>query len=103
MRREFMKKRMFAQASLITLFTVAPAGFTMAAGNPAGQGPPNQDCVAIVNAGGTEPGHAAASPGSPFNEADLTGGLGGKGGQAYDAAGAPSQYDVACYHVSQHR
>jgi hypothetical protein len=98
-----MKKR-FAFTALVTLFTLAPAGLALATGNPAGQGPPNQDCVSIVNSGGTEPGngHAFTSPGSPFNEADL-GGTGGKGGLAYDRAGAPSQYDVACYQASLHR
>jgi len=97
-----MTKRILAKVSLISVFAVAPGGLALATGNPSGHGQPNQDCVSIVQAGGTEPGHAASSPGSPFNEAALTGGPGGKGGQAYDAAGAPSQYDVACYQASLH-
>jgi hypothetical protein len=97
-----MTKQTLAKAGLISLLAAAPAGLALAAANPSGHGQPGQDCVSIVIAGGTEPGHAASSLGSPFNEAALTGGPGGKGGQAYDAAGAPSQYDVACYQVSLH-
>ena len=96
-----MIKRLLTTGGLVALFSLAPASLALAAG---GQGQPNQDCVDVVNSGGTEPGngHAAASPGSPFNEADL-GGTGGTGGFHYDQAGAPSQYDVACYQVTQHR
>lgn len=47
-------------------------------------------------AGGTEPGHAASSPGSPFNEPSGTN-PGGTGGQHYNEM---SQYDVACYQLS---
>ncbi len=52
----------------------------------------------IVAAGGTEPGNASSSPGSPFNEPTSTS-PGGTGGQNYNET---SQYDVACYQVSQH-
>jgi hypothetical protein len=48
--------------------------------------------------GGTEPGNASLSPGSPFNEPTATS-LGGTGGQHYNET---SQYDVACYQVSKH-
>jgi hypothetical protein len=94
-------RRIIAITGLIAAATL-PGGLAWAAPNPNGSGQPNQDCVDIVLSGGTEPGngHAASSPGSPFNEADLTGGSGGTGGAAYDNAGAPSQYDVACYQLS---
>jgi hypothetical protein len=49
-----------------------------------------------VASGGTEPGHASSSPGSPFNEPSSTS-AGGTGGQNYSEK---SQYDVACYHAS---
>jgi hypothetical protein len=52
------------------------------------------------------PGNSATSPGSIFNEPTEPGGLpgispsGGKGNQAYNNAGAPSQYDRACGRVT---
>jgi hypothetical protein len=73
----------------------APGAF--AAPNPSGQGPPGQSCQDITAAGGTSPGHAASSPGSPFNEPSSTSN-GGTGGQHYSEK---SQYDVACFQVSQ--
>jgi hypothetical protein len=57
------------------------------------------------------PGHAAASPGAPFNEPSATS-SGGKAGKVYAGSrpGAPataspnavSQYDVACLQVTTH-
>jgi hypothetical protein len=81
-------------ASFIAL-AAAPAA-TFAAGNPSGTGPPSQSCQDIEAAGGTTPGNAASSPGSPFNEPGSTNG--GTGGQHYSES---SQYDVACFQVSQ--
>jgi hypothetical protein len=72
-----------------------------AAPNPSGTGRPNQDCVEIEEQGGKAPGRSSSSPGSIFNEPGVNSVNGGKGNQAYEAAGAPSQYDVACYQVSQ--
>jgi hypothetical protein len=68
-------------------------------GNPSGTGPPSQSCQSIEAEGGTTPGHASSSPGSPFNEPEINSELGGTGGQHYSEK---SQYDVACYHVSLH-
>lgn len=74
----------------------------MAATNPSGTGPPNQSCQAFEGPGGTNaPGHSGTSPGSVFNEPGFGSVSGGTGGNAYNAAGAPSQYDVACYQVNQ--
>lgn len=81
----------------------APGAVAFGAANPSGTGMPNQDCVDIEESGGTAPGHASSSPGSAFNEEGLDSEEGGIGGQHYEAAGAPSQYDVACYQVSQHQ
>jgi hypothetical protein len=65
---------------------------------PAYAGPPNAECG---EAGATStPGNAATSPGSVFNEPGVNSGTGGKGNQAYENAGAPSQYDVACAKVT---
>jgi hypothetical protein len=78
---------------------VVPAGVAAAARNPSptGTGLPSQSCQDIVAAGGTEPGNSPLSPGSPFNEPTSTSN-GGIGGQNYNET---SQYDVACYQVSQ--
>jgi hypothetical protein len=66
-------------------------------------GQPNQSCQAEPSS----PGNAALAPGSAFNEDP-----GGVAGAVYAGNGAPSlnansgnavsQYDVACFQVSQH-
>jgi hypothetical protein len=48
----------------------------------------------------TYPGNSATSPGSVFNEPGLSSASGGKGNQAYNAAGADAQYDRACGRVT---
>jgi hypothetical protein len=82
-----------------------------AAQNPSGTGPPNQTCqsFAVSSTVLTTPGQhsstvvqgAASSPGSVFNEPGFGSTSGGTGGTAYNNAGAPSQYDVACFQQSQ--
>ncbi|MBS1882431.1 MAG: hypothetical protein JSS97_05685 [Actinobacteria bacterium] len=83
-------------AGLLALGVMAPAALA-GGGNPSGTGPPSQSCQTIEAEGGTTPGHASSSPGSPFNEPELNSEKGGTGGQHYSEK---SQYDVACYHVS---
>ena len=78
---------------------LVPTGVAVAAANPAGTGRPSQSCQDLEAAGGTTPGHAAMSPGSPFNEPGIDSVDGGIGGQHYSET---SQYDVACFQVSQH-
>src|SRR5216684_9051395 len=80
------------------------AATAMAASNPSptGTGPPNQSCQAFEGPGGTNaPGNSGTSPGSVFNEPGFGSTSGGTGGNAYNnarqGAGAPSQYDVACF------
>ena len=80
------------------------AATAMAASNPSptGTGPPNQSCQAFEGPGGTNaPGNSGTSPGSVFNEPGFGSANGGTGGNAYNTAGAPSQYDVACFQVNQ--
>jgi hypothetical protein len=72
-----------------------PAGVAAAAANPSGTGLPSQSCQTI----GVTPGGSSSSPGSPFNEPGINSADGGIGGQHYNET---SQYDVACYQVSQH-
>jgi hypothetical protein len=84
-------------AGAVALGAVAPAALA-GQGNPGGTGPPSQSCQSIEAEGGTTPGHASSSPGSPFNEPEINSENGGTGGQHYSEK---SQYDVACYHVSR--
>ena len=88
---------------------LAASGTALAAGNPSGTGQPSQTCLSSTAP--NEPGNAAAAPGSAFNE-PVNGSSGGIAGAVYAGNGvsattansgnAVSQYDVACYQVSQH-
>jgi hypothetical protein len=97
-------KHLLTIAAALVLF-VASAASALAAQNPSGMGQPNQTCLES-SATALEPGHAASSPGSPFNES-----LPGQAGTVYAGTGANtntpanghavSQYDVACFQVTQ--
>jgi len=91
-----------ATATLAGGLALAVSGMAAAA-NPPGTGPPNQSCQAFETpgTGAGAPGHSGTSPGSVFNEPGFGSTNGGTGGNAYNAAGAPSQYDVACFQVNQ--
>ena len=91
--------RRFVFCMVLGAALVVPAGAAVAARNPSpsGTGLPSQSCQDIVAANGSEPGHASTSPGSPFNEPSATSN-GGTGGLHYNET---SQYDVACFQVSQ--
>jgi len=92
-----MKRLLIAVVvGVLALGVLAPAALA-GSGNPSGTGPPSQSCQTIEAEGGTTPGHASSSPGSPFNEPEINSEKGGTGGQHYSEK---SQYDVACYHVS---
>ena len=82
--------------------TIALAANPHSPANPTGPatGQPNQSCQSFSAA--TRPGNSGNSPGAPFNEPLINSANGGTGGNAYNNAGAPSQYDVACFQASQH-
>jgi hypothetical protein len=85
--------------------TLAPTALAGAAGQPnQTTGQPNQSCQTVVANGGTEPGHAAMSPGAPFNEVNGTGGTAYATGNGHSPQTliAVSQYDVACANVTAH-
>jgi hypothetical protein len=75
------------------------------AASPGAGGQPSQTCLSSTAP--SEPGHAALAPGSAFNETGP-----GTAGTVYAGNGrtlttpanaaAVSQYDVACFQVSQH-
>jgi hypothetical protein len=86
-----------AMAGSLSLGVAAPAFAAGTPGNPSptGTGKPSQDCTQA--AASQRPGNTPTSPGSVFDEQGINSGPGGTGGNAYNTAGAPSQYDVACY------
>ncbi len=68
------------------------------AANPPGTGQPGQSCQSFSAT--TRPGLSYQSPGSPFNEPNgVNSANGGVGGAHYSES---SQYDVACFQMSQH-
>jgi hypothetical protein len=86
---------------------LAAGGPAAAAGNPNGTGQPSQTCLSSTVP--SETGNSASAPGSPFNEPSSIS-PGGTAGGVY-AGSQPqnsnnphsvSEYDVACYQVSQH-
>jgi hypothetical protein len=96
-------KKLLTTAIVAVMCAFAAAG-ALAASNPNGTGQPSQTCLSSTAP--SEPGSAANASGSAFNET-----LPGKAGTVYagngvsaTTAGSPnavSQYDVACYQVSQ--
>lgn len=101
-------RALLALTSVLAAICIFVATAAVAA-SPPGSGQPNQTCLSSTAA--NEPGHAANSPGSPFNEPSATSN-GGIAGGVYAGSGrntqtpanshAVSQYDVACFEVSQH-
>lgn len=104
MKRMLDVKRMLAVSVLVAAVFGSSGGTAFAASNPSGTGQPSQTCLSSTAS--SEPGHAASAPGSAFNETGP-----GKAGTVYAGNGisattagsshAVSQYDVACYQVSQ--
>lgn len=97
--KRFLVKGLTATILVVALalppVTSVFATSALAATNPSGTGQPSQTCLSSTAP--NEPGHASSSPGSPFNEPSSTS-SGGTGGSHYSPS---SQYDVACYQVSQ--
>ena len=102
-----MRRKLFLAVGLAV--AALPVSSIHAASNPSGTGPPNQTCQ-VINAtasnpsgatGPFYPGSAQNAPGSVFAEPGGVFPNGGTGGQRYNQVGAPSQYDVACYQMSQ--
>jgi hypothetical protein len=84
---------------------VAVPGVAVAAANPSTTGQPSQSCLS--QSAPAEPGRSASARGSAFNEnGGIAGGVyagsPGTPSAANGSSNAVSQYDVACYQVSQH-
>ncbi len=83
---------------VMALILVVPLGAALAA-NPPGTGQPNQDCAVA----GVTPGNAASASGSAFNPTGTAGMVyAGQQPQNSNNPNSVSQYDVACFQVSQH-
>lgn len=93
-----MRRLIAVITTAVALGTVATPVALAGGGNPSGTGPPSQSCQTELMSGGSTPGNSANSPGSPFDEPGFgPAPNGGTGGQHYSQS---SQYDVACYQVS---
>jgi hypothetical protein len=96
-----MRKLLVVPLVAVLLLLGGPTAF--AASNPSGTGQPSAECLSSTAP--MEPGQSASAPGSAFNED------GGIAGAVYAGNGisattansdaAVSQYDVACFQVSQ--
>jgi hypothetical protein len=96
---------LLAAAAAALAVMVGPASAT----SPGTNGQPGETCLSSTAP--MEPGNAASAPGSAFNEPSDANPSGGIAGQMYAGNGqntntpangaAVSQYDVACFQVSQ--
>ncbi len=89
----------------VTAALMLPAGLAaspaLAAGNPNGTGQPSQSCGSPTAP--NTPGNAVSARGSAFNPNGQAGSVyAGTQPQPSTNGHAVSQYDVACYQVSQH-
>jgi len=101
-------QRLFVLAAMVAVAVVVMVAPAFAA-SPGTNGQPSQSCLSSTAP--LEPGQAASAPGSAFNEPSSTNPAGGIAGQMYAGNGqttstpangaAVSQYDVACFQVSQ--
>ena len=84
---------------LVALVLLVPLSTAFAA-DPPGNGQPNQSCEDI----GVTPGNAASAAGSAFNPNGVAGSVyAGSQPQISINSHSVSQYDVACFQVSQPR
>jgi hypothetical protein len=88
-----------ALASAIAVASLLPATGAIAASNPNGTGQPSQSCQAEP-AG--PPGLLSTTNGFAITAVNVYAGSPGTPSLANGNAHAVSQYDVACYQVSQH-
>ncbi len=100
-----MRKGILIAVAVVALLLTVVGGPAFASGNPSttGTGQPSQTCLSTPAP--MEPGNAGAAPGSAFNEnGGIAGGVYAGNGQTTQTpanGAAVSQYDVACFQVSQ--
>jgi|SRR5947207_374201 len=99
----FKSKNRFAKVSLVLLVVALVLALplsTVLAASSTGPGQPNQSCE---DPGSLTPGHSASAPGSAFNPDGVAGTMyAGEQPQNSVNPKSVSQYDVACFQVTQH-
>ncbi len=94
-----MARRLVVTLAIVS-FLAAFSAAAFAAPNPSGTGQPNQTCGSSTAM--SDPGAAATAPGSAFNPNGTAGTVyAGQQPQNSTNPKSVSQYDVACYQVSQ--
>jgi hypothetical protein len=84
---------------IVALVLVLGSSSVARAGNPPGTGQPNQSCQTST----TTPGNASSAPGSAFNPNGTAGThYAGTQPQNSNNPNSVSQYDVACFQLSNH-
>jgi hypothetical protein len=94
------RNRMAISIAIVLVMALALAG-TALADSTGNTGQPNQSCGSSTAP--QTPGKAANAPGSAFNPNGVAGGVyAGQQPQNSQNPMSVSQYDVACFQVSQH-
>jgi hypothetical protein len=97
--RKSQKLRTALILAVLALLVLVPATVALAAANPAGTGQPSVECDEFSSL----PGNSDTGPGSAFNEDGVAGTVyAGEQPQNSVNEHSVSQYDVACFQVSQH-
>lgn len=91
-------------ASILVVALAFPPVASVLAASPGTQGQPGQTCLSSTAL--MEPGNASSAPGSAFNEtgpgqAGIVYAGNGVSATTANSSNAVSQYDVACFQVSQ--
>jgi hypothetical protein len=93
-----MVRKLLALTAVVSALFISMIGVALAA-SPSTQGQPNQSCEAQPSTPGG--GNSANSPGSPFHDGVSDGKYAGSQPQNSNNPNSVSQYDVACFQVSQ--
>jgi len=93
-----MARRLLIVTALVCALLVSIAGAALAA-SPGTQGQPSQSCEEQPATPGG--GNSANSPGSPFHDGVSDAKYAGSQPQNSNNPNSVSQYDVACFQVSQ--
>lgn len=91
-------RKLLITAAVLTLATVAQGAVAFAASNPSGTGQPTQSCQAEPSG---PPGLLSTTNGFATRAVNVYAGAPGTNSSTANPK-AVSQYDVACYQVSQH-
>ncbi len=93
-----MVRKLLIVTAVVCALLVSMAGAALAS-SPGTQGQPNQSCEEQPSTPGG--GNSANRPGSPFHDGVSDGKYAGSQPQNSNNPNSVSQYDVACFQVSQ--